>query len=152
MKRLTSAAAVVAVIAGLLAAPAAALDADAPRRVARLTGDYPRIATPEPDGTGRAVLRPYVTAAKICYRFAWERMEVRKLDVYRRSNGAMVAELYDEAPTTSGELTGCSTTGRSDYYRLTSRRVREITRYPRRFYVMASTYAGEEIAGTLHRP
>ncbi len=152
MRTLTSAAAVMAIIAGLLAAPSAALAADAPRRIARLTGEYPGIVTPEPDGTGNAVLRPYIAEAKICYRFTWERMQVRKLDVYRRSTGAMVAELYDENPTTSGELTGCSTTGRNDWYRLTSRRVREITRYPRRFYVVASTYGVEEIAGTLRRP
>lgn len=141
-----------AVVVGLLGAPTNALAADGPRRIAELSGDYGAITSPEPDATGRAVLRPKVAEAKICYRFTWQRMEVRQLEVRRRANGNTVALLYDEAPTASGELTGCSVNGRNVYYPLTSRRVREITRYPKRFYVAASTYTGEAIAGTLHRP
>lgn len=152
LKTLTRYSAVMAVVVGLLGMPTNALAADGPRRVAALSGDYGAITSPEPDGTGRAVLRPKVDTAKICYRFTWKRMEVRNLQVRRRSNGNTVAQLYDEAPTTSGELTGCSTSGRNVYYPLTSRRVREIAQHPKRFYVVASTYTGEQIAGTLRRP
>ena len=143
---------VIALVLATFAAPISALATDPPRRVARLTGEYEDLAMPEPDGVGRAVVKTHAGAAKLCYRFTWKRMEVRHVGVYRRSTDAMVSELYDENPTTSGELTGCSTTGRDDYHELKARRVREITRHPRRFFVQAMTYGGETIAGTLRRP
>lgn len=150
MKSSVRTAAVAGLAAGLLAVPATSSAAEDPQRVATLNGDYPGVLQADPDATGRAVLTPYPGAGKVCYRFTWDRMQVRLVDLRRRSNDAQVAELYDEAPTSSGKLEGCSTG--TDYVALTSARVREVTEHPRRFYVRASSYGGEEIAGTLRRP
>ncbi len=152
MKTLVRTALVMSLAATLLAAPTSVSAVEDHQRVARLNSNYPGLTNPEGDGRGRAVVTPYPGQAKVCWRFRYERMEVRGLNLYRRSTGTQVAELYDEAPTSVGSLRGCSTTGRSDYYELTSRRVREIKRHPRRFYVRAYTYGGQEIAGRLHRP
>ncbi len=150
MKTSVRNAAVAGLAAGLLAVPASSSAAEDPQRVASLNGDYPGLFEADPDATGRAVLTPYPGVGKVCYRFTWDKMQVRLVDLRRRSNNVQVAELYDEAPTTRGTLKGCSTG--TDYTKLTSARVREITEHPRRFYVRASSYVGEEIAGTLRRP
>lgn len=150
MKSSVRAAVVAGVAAGLLAVPATGYAAEDPQRVATMDGDHPGLTMPDPDATGRTALTPYSRAGKVCYRFTWDKMEVRILDLRRRSNDVQVAELYDENPTSSGRLEGCSTG--TDYVDLTSARVREITQHPRRFYVRASSYGGEEIAGTLRRP
>ena len=152
MKTLARAALTMAMAATLLVAPTSASAVEDFQRVARLRSNHPTVTQPEGDGTGRAVLSPYPGEAKICWRFRYQNMELRGLNLYRRSTGGQVAELYDEAPTTVGRLRGCSTIGKNDFYELTSRRVREVKRHPRRFYVLAYTYGGEQIAGRLHRP
>lgn len=144
--------AVVAVTAGLLVAPVPSQAADDSRRVATLDSTHPSVDKPVPGATGRAVLTPYPAAGKICYQYTWDDMEMRRLDLRRRSTGAPVTIFYDEAPTTSGRVSGCSTSGTTVFEELTSRRVREITQHPRRFYVLATTYTGDKIAGNLHRP
>lgn len=144
--------AIVTATAAALAVPVTSHAADESRRVANLSSDHPGVDSPAPGATGRAVLTPYAAAGKICYRYTWEDMEMRRVDLRRRSSGAQVALFYDEAPTTSGRVSGCTTVGASYYYELTPERVREVTEHPRRFYVLASTYTGEEIAGTLRRP
>ena len=152
MKALTRIALTVAVAATLLVSPTSASAVEDFERVARLSSDNPRVTRPEADGTGRAVLTPYPEEGKICWRFRYERMEVRGLNLYRRSTDEQVAELYDEAPTDEGRLRGCSTTGLNDWYELTPQQVREVKRHPRRFYVLAFTYGGEQIAGRLQHP
>lgn len=142
--------AVLALAAGLVAAPATTYAADDPQRVANLDSRHPSVDKPVPNGTGRAVLTPYPRAGKICYRFTYEDMEVRALTLNRRATDAQVALFYDEAPLSPAS--GCTTIGKSYFDELTSSRVREITQHPRRFYVRASTYSGYEIAGNLHRP
>ncbi len=152
MKTLGRTALAMALAATVLVAPVNASAVEDFQRVARLTSNGPGVTRPEGDGRGRAVLSPYPGEAKICWRFRYERMEVRGLNLYRRSTGEQVAQLYDEAPTSVGRVRGCTTIGKSDYYELTSRRVREVKRHPRRFYVLAYTYSGEQIAGRLERP
>ena len=146
--------AIVTATAAALAVPAASPSqaADEPRRVANLSSNHPSVVSPVPGASGRAVLTPYADRGKICYRYTWEDMEMRRLDLRRRSSDATVALFYDEAPTTSGRVSGCTTSGASVFQVLTPRRVREVREHPRRFYVEASTYSGNTIAGNLHRP
>ena len=152
MNTLARTALAMAIAATVLVTPVSASAVEDFERVARLNSNGPGVTRPEGDGRGRAVLAPYPGERKICWRFRYERMEVRGLNLYRRSTGEQVAELYDEAPTTVGRLRGCTTIGKSDYYELTSRRVREVKRHPGRFSVLAYTYSGEQIAGRLRRP
>lgn len=152
MKALRRTALTMAVAATLLLPPTSASAVEDFQRVAELSSDNPRVTRPETDGTGRAVLTPNPDEAKICWRFRYERMEVRGLNLYRRSTDEQVAQLYDEAPTSEGRLRGCTMTGKDDWHDLTPQQVREVKRHPRRFYVLAYTYSGEQIAGRLHRP
>ena len=152
MKALTRTALTLAVAATLLVPGASVSAVEDYQRVARLSSDNPHVTRPEEDGVGRAVLTPMPDEAKICWRFRYERMEVRGLKLHRRSTDEQVAELYDEAPTDEGRLRGCTTTAQNDWYELTPQQVREVKRHPRRFYVLAFTYGGEQIAGRLHRP
>ncbi len=146
MKRYARAVAAMAAATSLWAVPATGLAATAPQRVATLNGDYPGLSERDPDATGRAALSMYRGAGKVCYTFRWQKMEVRGLYVYRRSTGAVVAKLYDEAPTTSGFLNGCATG-------VPSARVREMTEHPRRFMLQAFPYdLSGRIAGNLQRP
>ena len=146
MKRYTHAGVVAAVAASLFALPCVSSAAEAPQRVATLNSNGPGLSEPDPEATGRAVLTLYPRAGKVCYSYRWREMEVRALFLFRRSTGQVVTKLYDEAPTTGPTVQGCAT-------EVPEAQVREFVRYPKRFYVHASSYTGQEqISGVLHRP
>ncbi len=147
MKCYQKTAAFVAVAAGLLAVPGTSWAAYVPpQRVSILNDDGPGLSSPDPEATGRAVLTLYPNARKVCYTYRWQKMEVRALFLHRRSTQQVVTKLYDEAPTTGPSVQGCAT-------EVPEAQVREFIRYPKRFYVHASSYTGQEqISGVLHRP
>lgn len=120
--------------------------ADSPRRIASLDGDYSRGGTTDPDAEGWARLTLQRDGRKICYRVRITGMETRAVYVFRRSSDVLMTRLYDEAPTDADILKGCVTEVPAEV-------LREYKRHPKRFYVQASSYDGwDRIGGTLRRP
>ena len=146
MKTLVRAGAVLGLAGSLWATPGISQASDAPRRVSDLSGSYPGLSAPDRQASGRAVLTMHRSTSTICYTFRWSGMNVRNLDVYRRSTGQFVTELYDEAPVDGPSVAGCVD-------EIPGALIRELTEHPARFSLKAASYYNDEqIGGTLRRP
>lgn len=124
-----------------------------PRRVATLDRNHPGTFFPDDadrKGRAEAVLKLDRPERRICYRIEFSNFELRNLSIYRDGadeNTDYMVKLYDEAPTSESPLRGCV----SDPDVVTRDEIRHLKRHPGRFYLLASQYDGDEIAGSLRR-
>jgi hypothetical protein len=125
-------------LTGLGAAPASAETAVV--RVADLRPDHPRATMPDPDGQATASLELYRASGRLCWSIRFERMEVRRLAVFREAGAGEAIRLYDEAPTSAGSLSGCRSADPA--------LLGEMADAPDRFYVRSVSYGGQDVAGT----
>ena len=131
-----------AALLGLLpwtASPAAGETATT--RVAELSGSDTRVRRADPDGRATTSLELYRDSGRVCWTIRFERYSLRHLAVYRDGTGAEALELYDEAPSDGPTLSGCDDAAPA--------LAAELADQPQRFFVRASDYSGNEIAGTL---
>ena len=136
------------VLSGTFTSAAAAGDApDAPRRIASLDSDYSEVTTTtNPNAKGRARLTLFSADDKICYRVEVTGMTTRAVYVFRRSTDVLMTRLYDEAPTDDNVLKGCVTD-------VPAKLMTAYEQHPKRFYIQASSYDGQdEIGGTMRLP
>lgn len=142
----------VAVLGSLVAVPQVGIAGESlPRRVAQLDGDDPGAFDPDGNASAGAVLRLDRPDRRVCFRVEFDRIVIRGVYVYRRTAADVTdyfVKLYDYAPTEASPLKGCV----SDPDAVTRDQIREMKKHPRRFYVRAFEYDGNDIAGTLRQP